>query len=814
MVPMRIMPTLLIGLKEISLGLLKDPKLSTLIVPKKKIYGNHILPQAASTIPTLNGEAEGNSAGLNFEGTKLRIKRMFNKVDLTVSSYDTAWVAMVPSPNSLKDPFFPECVNWLLGNQLHDGSWGPPNLHPLLMKDALLSTIACILALKRWSVGEDQINKGLHFIESNLASANDEEIHSPVGFNIMFPAMIESAMKLDMNLPLGAPTLDALFHRRERELKSSYGSNSEGWRAFLAYISEGFGKSQDWELVMKYQRKNGSLFNSPSTTAAAFTHLKNADCLKYLRTLLEKFGNAVPTVYPLENYARLSMVASLESLGIDRHFREEIRSVLDETYRCWLHGDEDIFSDAATCAMAFRLLRVNGYDVSADPLSQFSEDCFFNSLGGYLKDIGAALELLRASEFIIHPDESVMEKQNYWTSHFLKQELSNTLVQGHIFNKHIVLEVEDVLKFPSYANLGRLSTRRAIKYYNTDSTRILKSSYRCLNIGNEDFLKLAVDDFNICQSIHREELNHLASRWIEENRLDKLNFARQKLAYCYFSAAATLFPPELSDARISWAKNGVLTTVVDDFFDIGGSEEELVNLIQLVEKWDVNVSVDCCSEHVEIIFSALKNTINEIGVKAFKWQGRSVTSHVIEIWLDLLKSMSKEAEWLRNKSVPTMDEYMTNAYVSFALGPIVLPALYLVGPKLSEEVVRNSEFYNLYRLMSTSGRLLNDIQGFKRESAEGKLNALTLAMIHGNRVVTEEETINEMKSVITSKRRELLRLVLLEKGSIVPRACKDLFWNMSKVLHLFYAKNDGFTAHDMMKTVMAVTEEPIVADEL
>lgn len=34
MVPMRIIPTLLIGLKEISLGLLKDPKLSTLIVPK------------------------------------------------------------------------------------------------------------------------------------------------------------------------------------------------------------------------------------------------------------------------------------------------------------------------------------------------------------------------------------------------------------------------------------------------------------------------------------------------------------------------------------------------------------------------------------------------------------------------------------------------------------------------------------------------------------------------------------------------------------------------------------------------------------
>lgn len=76
-----------------------------------------------------------------------------------------------------------------------------------------------------------------------------------------------------------------------------------------------------------------------------------------------------------------------------------------------------------------------------DPLVKFSEDCFFNSYGGYLKDVSAALELFRASEIIIHPDESVLEKQNYWTSHFLKEELSNMLIQPHRPNKHIALEV-------------------------------------------------------------------------------------------------------------------------------------------------------------------------------------------------------------------------------------------------------------------------------------------------------------------------------------------------------------------------------------
>lgn len=85
---------------------------------------------------------------------------MFNKVELSLSSYDTAWVAMVPSPCAPQSPHFPRSLSWLMNNQLCDGSWGLPDHHPLLIKDALLSTLACVLALKQWGVGERQINKG------------------------------------------------------------------------------------------------------------------------------------------------------------------------------------------------------------------------------------------------------------------------------------------------------------------------------------------------------------------------------------------------------------------------------------------------------------------------------------------------------------------------------------------------------------------------------------------------------------------------------------------------------------------------------
>lgn len=744
------------------------------------------------------------------EGSKERISDMFNKVKLSLSSYDTAWVAMVPSPCSPQSPLFPRSVSWLMNNQLCDGSWGLPDHHPLLIKDALLSTLACVLALKQWGVGERQINKGLEYIASNSASLIDDRQHTPIGFNILLSGMIEQADCLNLNLPLRPADVDSVSYKRNLEVKRGLSGISG---RYLSYVAEGMGSSADWEMIMKYQRKNGSLFNSPSTTAAALTHLQNASCLHYLESVLEKFGDAVPTIYPLEIYARLCMIENLERLGIDRYFRKEVIHVLDDTYRCWLQGEEEIFLDIATTAMAFRMLRSHGYDVSSDALNQYAEeDQFCNTLEGYVKDAGSVLELYRASQLIINDDEIILDKINSWTYDFLRKGLHTGKMHANRLESYICGEVDDALKFPLHANLERVANRRNIELYNIDSTRVLKCGLRSCNFCNKDFLNLAVNDFNNCQAIYQEELKYL-ERWVKEKRLDKLKFARQKLAYCYFSAAASFSPPQLSEARISWAKNGVLTTVVDDFFDVGGSAEELENFIWLVKRWNVNLSADCCSEQVQIIFSALHSTISEIGDKAVTWQGRNVTGHVAQIWLELLESMLTEAKWTRKKAVPTMDEYMENAYVSFALGPIVLPALYLVGPKLSEEQVESLEYRKLFKLMSTCGRLLNDMQGFKRESREGKLNAVTLQMLDRSST-SEREATERISSIIISKRRELLKLVLQERDSIVPRACKDLFWKMSTVLHFFYMDDDGFTSDEKTSAVKALLDQPITLNEL
>ncbi|CAI9279041.1 unnamed protein product [Lactuca saligna] len=200
--------------------------ISSIMVPsspptrQSRVVGCCMKQDIPSDIHTASSHAgQVNPTVMTFDMTKERIRKLFSNVELSVSSYDTAWVAMVPSPNSPEYPCFPHCLNWLMDNQLDDGSWGLLPHHSPLIKDTLSSTLACVLALKRWNVGKDQINKGLHYIESNFASANDKSQLSPFGFDIIFPGMLEYAKDLNIKLPLNQTYLSVMLHERELELR-------------------------------------------------------------------------------------------------------------------------------------------------------------------------------------------------------------------------------------------------------------------------------------------------------------------------------------------------------------------------------------------------------------------------------------------------------------------------------------------------------------------------------------------------------------------------------------------------------------------
>ncbi|CAL1410220.1 unnamed protein product [Linum trigynum] len=762
---------------------------------------------------------------------KERIKKLFEKSELSASAYDTAWVAMVPSPAppavSPEKPIFPGCLTWILENQHNDGSWSLHSVHGVrdqtLMKDALSSTLACILALKRWGTGDHHVHSALAFMERNSGSLLDSSLQAPIGFDVVFPSMVQTLTQdYSLNLPLD---VDAMIRNRDVALTGV--DRTVGRDAYLAYILEGIGGFQGQGNAMRFQRKNGSILNSPSATAAAVIHGHGGDALSlgYLRSVLRTTtagSNAAAAVHPHEIQARLCLIDTVESLGIDRHFREEIELALDEIHRRWRQGEEEIFLDATTCAMAFRILRLNGYPVSSDVFNRFTEDRFWNeTLEGYLKDGRAVLELHRAARIAtcLHDDEAstILGSQQLWTAHFLKQlaldhcrDVTNhSPAQKKKLNNYVT-QVNDVVRYPFHADLDILVHKRNAEQYCPDNTRILKSSFSCAAFGGQDFQKLAVEDFNSRQSLHRKEVQHLM-QWLKGKKLDDDSMlAKVKTRYCHFHGSTTFTEPELSHARILLCKHAVLVCVVDAVFDIDGTHEEQLNIVDLLERWDVNgPKAEFCSKRVETIYWAIHGAICESVEKAFPTQGRSVMDHVVELWVDIVKGMLQEAEWCRTNTIPTLEEYMETSSITLGVAAFLLPAIYSAGHKLEDDVVRGPQYQRLFLLTTTIGRLLNDVRGFEREAEEGNVNAVSLRIMR--RGMDMEEAVEEVENQITTLTRQMMRLTTGEDNcGEVPKAVRLMFWRAVKGFFFFYMKEDLYHASTkLVKVVESVMNEPI-----
>jgi hypothetical protein len=78
----------------------------------------------------------------------------------------------------------------------------------------------------------------------------------------------------------------------------------------------------------------------------------------------------------------------------------------------------------------------------------------------------------------------------------------------------------------------------------------------------------------------------VGNRWVRDAGIDQLEFARVMPSDLFIFMAAAVFPAESYNASIAWTQNSILTTVVDDLFDGGGSIDELRNLVALIEEYD------------------------------------------------------------------------------------------------------------------------------------------------------------------------------------------------------------------------------------
>ncbi|KAJ9543441.1 hypothetical protein OSB04_023148 [Centaurea solstitialis] len=426
----------------------------------------------------------------------------------------------------------------------------------------------------------------------------------------------------------------------------------------------------EWEKLVKLQCKDGSFLFSPSSTAFALMQTKDQKCLQYLTNIVTKFNGGVPTAYPLDLFEHIWVVDRLQRLGISRYFKSEVEGCIEYIYRvevyhiygldmhtfyehvlkniwnfrywtkdgiCWARNTN--VQDIDDTAMAFRLLRMHGYEVSPDVFRQFEKDGKFVCFVGQTTQATTGMfNLLRASH-VLFPGEKILDDAKKFSYNYLKEKRStNELLDKWIITKDLPGEVGYALDVPWYVSLPRLETRCYLEQYGgEDDVWIGKTLYRMGNVSNNTYLEMAKMDYNKCLAIHQLEWNTL-QQWhlgFDIGRFGMSNIT--SLLVAYYLAAASVFEPERSNERIAWAKTTTLVDAISSLFDSRQlSKEHREDFVDEFRNTPPSLHHAEYGKPWHGLMVALRGTLRELASSTLTTHGRDIhpqLHHAWEIWL-------------------------------------------------------------------------------------------------------------------------------------------------------------------------------------
>ncbi|KAL2535654.1 Ent-copalyl diphosphate synthase [Forsythia ovata] len=490
--------------------------------------------------------------------------------EISVSAYDTAWVALVEDIGGSGAPQFPSSLDWIVNHQLNDGSWG--DMATFTAHDRIINTLACVVALRSWNMHPDKSEKGIKYIRENMYKLEDENAeHMPIGFELAFPSIIEIARKLEIDIPYDSPVLKEIYARRNLKLTRIPKDTMHKVPTTILHSLEGM-PDLEWQKLLKLQSSDGSFLFSPSSTAFALQQTKDHNCLKYLTKAVQKFNGGVPNVYPVDLFEHIWAVDRLQRLGISRFFQKEIDGCIHYVHRywtnkgiCWARNSE--VQDIDDTAMGFRLMRLHGYEVSADVFQHFENGGeFFCFSGQSNQAVTGMYNLYRASQ-VMFPGENILADAKQFSAKFLQEKRANNeLLDKWIITKDLAGEVGYALDVPWYASLPRVETRFYLEQYGgEDDVWIGKTLYRMGYVNNNMYLELAKLDYNNCQELHQLEWRSI-QKWYSKYNLEEFGTSERNLLLAYYLAAASYFESEKSKERLAWAKTTILMEAIATHF--------------------------------------------------------------------------------------------------------------------------------------------------------------------------------------------------------------------------------------------------------
>ncbi|RVW31531.1 Valencene synthase [Vitis vinifera] len=232
-------------------------------------------------------------------------------------------------------------------------------------------------------------------------------------------------------------------------------------------------------------------------------------------------------------------------------------------------------------------------------------------------------------------------------------------------------------------------------------------------------LKLAKLDFNLVQSLHKEELSNIARWWKELDFATKLPFARDRLVEGYFGYLGY------------------------DIYDAYGTFEELELFTEAIERWDIN-SIDHLPEYMKHCYVALLDVYKEIEEEMEKKGNQYRVQYAIE-------AVGHSASTLTHTNNGRVYEDSTGNLRFTCLQPCLSGMGEIVTKEAFDWVISDPKIITASAVIC---RLMDDISSHKFEQKRGHV-ASGIECYMKQYGASEEEVYDEFQKQVVDAWRDI-----------------------------------------------------------
>ncbi|XP_011096130.1 alpha-farnesene synthase [Sesamum indicum] len=455
---------------------------------------------------------------------------------------------------------------------------------------------------------------------------------------------------------------------------------------------------------------------------------------------------------------KLEVIDEMDRLSLSSYFVEEIYEALASMKSSKPSaGNEDLYSSA----LYFRILRQHGHHVSPDAIHRLM-DKEEKLVMSARSDGKAMLQVFEASHLGLE-DEWLIDRAKAFATNNLR-----------LFNLND--DLDKIAKCPLHWSVNWFNAKQHIQGKNKST-----------------FHRLAGLSFNIVQVQHQNELKEVLRWWKNLGLSEVLTFTRDRVVESFLWAVGVAYEPQYGSLRKWLTKAIVLVLIIDDVYDIYGSNHELHQFTTAVERWDP-VEIQQLPEAIKRCFWVLYDTINNMDHEIQKEKGcDSVLPHLKKVWTGFCNALFVEAKWYHTGHSPSLSEYLDNGWISSS-GPL-LSLHILIG--ISHDITQAIHVFNnskeIIRHSSLIIRLCNDQGTSKAELERGDAHSSILCRMREANV-TEAAARGHIKNLVTDSWKKINGLFISAPRSQQPVIRYVV--NTARVATFIYQNGDGFGVQD------------------